>query len=110
MTSTTAFTALLLDNSRHRHPSPGQYRRGGGYINPPPPHPLNRRRPRPYETAFAASGAGGGEGSAEGGAATGRLALRGPVFDVLTPFTDEGEVDFTAFGDYLQVRSYCWWC
>ncbi|CAM9914809.1 unnamed protein product, partial [Ectocarpus fasciculatus] len=35
----------------------------------------------------------------------GRLALRGPVFDLLTPFTGEGEVDFTAFGDYLQFLS-----
>ncbi|CAN0316438.1 unnamed protein product [Ectocarpus sp. 6 AP-2014] len=104
-TSTTAFTALSLDGSSLRQPSPGQYRGGGGYTNPPPPPPSNRRRPRPYETAFAAEGMDGGEGSAAGGAATGRLALRGPVFDVLTPFTGEGEVDFTAFGDYLQFLS-----
>ncbi|CAM9265704.1 unnamed protein product [Ectocarpus sp. 12 AP-2014] len=104
-TSTTAFAASSLDGSSLRHPSPGQYRRGGGYINPPLPHATNRQRPRPYETAFAAGGVDGGEGSAAEGAATGRLALRGPVFDVLTPFTGEGEVDFTAFGDYLQFLS-----
>lgn len=50
-----------------------------------------------------------GEAGAEGGggAATGRLSLTGPVMDLLTPFTEEGDVDFVAFGRYLQVCAHC---
>lgn len=48
-------------------------------------------------------GQGGGERWEGGGAATGRLSLKGPVMDLLTPFTAEGDVDFAAFGHYLQV-------
>lgn len=47
----------------------------------------------------------GGEDDVDGerGAATGRLSLKGPILDLLTPFTEDGEVDFVAFGEYLQV-------
>lgn len=56
---------------------------------------------------FSAMGtaAEGTDAVEEGGAATGRLRLKGPVIDMLTPFTSEGDVDFAAFGEYLKVCS-----
>lgn len=46
---------------------------------------------------------GGDTDMADTSAATGRLMLKGPVVDLLTPFTMEGDVDFVALGAYLQV-------
>ena len=46
------------------------------------------------------------EAEASAGAATDRLELRGPIIDLLTPFTSEGDVDFAAFGEYLRVRPH----
>lgn len=34
---------------------------------------------------------------------TEKLALEGPIVDLLTPFSSEGDVDFTALQEYLQV-------
>lgn len=55
--------------------------------------------------AGTAAPRGGSLGTADKvGVATGRLSLKGPVVDLLTPFTSEGDIDFVAFGGYLQVR------
>lgn len=44
------------------------------------------------------------ESSVESAVGDGLQELKGPIFDLLTPFTTEGDVDFKAFGDYLRVR------
>lgn len=44
------------------------------------------------------------ESSVGSAAGDGLGELKGPIVDLLTPFTSEGDVDFKAFGEYLRVR------
>ncbi|CAN0250573.1 unnamed protein product, partial [Hapterophycus canaliculatus] len=64
------------------------------------------RRRRPWTVSAAASSAAAAVMDSAGGTpGSEAFAIKGPVFDLLTPFTNDDEVDLAAFREYLQFLS-----